>query len=292
MRIFSAPAMKDLQHRTVSSWSQLCKEINKAKKYLKLDDHEEMWFRGLDRRGHELLPSLFRCLKKQDREVENIRDLENDLFFEFQAKARFTNGLALNDWDILFLMQHYRAPTRLLDWTETLHVAVYFATAYRSRNQSGPARIYAMNPYYWNKEHGYGRDLWSPQNFSWQQYDDHGEDKSDEDEDKFTGAEGEYFDFGEILVDDDYIDWKYPCALYPAQRDVRLSAQRGYFTIHGSDSRPLEEISPECLVAIDLDKEAVKECRKQLDLSGMDEFSLFPDLEGLSRKLRKKYGCP
>ncbi|MBV8970101.1 MAG: FRG domain-containing protein [Verrucomicrobia bacterium] len=32
-----------------------------------------------------------------------------------------------DDWDILFAMQQYRTPTRLLDWTEGLGVALYFA---------------------------------------------------------------------------------------------------------------------------------------------------------------------
>jgi FRG domain len=248
--------------------------MEEAKGHLKLKNNEEMWFRGVSKKSHALRPSLFRCFKEEIPEAEDIRDLESDLFFEFQAKARFTDGVGVSDWDVLFLMQHYRAPTRLLDWTEVLHVAMYFAIAYRKSEEFEPARIYVMNPYLWNRKHGYSRDLYSPRNFSW-----------DENEE-------EYYEYGEILVDGAYIDWKYPCALYPPQRDVRLSAQKGYFTIHGSDVRPLEQISPEILLAVDLDAEAVRDCTKQLEFSGLDEFSLFPDLEGLSRKLRRKYKCP
>jgi hypothetical protein len=170
-------------------------------------------------------------------------------------------------------MQHYRAPTRLLDWSEVLHVSIYFAIAYREQNEPEPARIYMMNPYLWNQEHGYSRDLYSPRNFGW-------------------GAdEEEYYEYGDILVDRAYIDWKYQCALYSPQRDARLSAQKGYFTIHGNDLRPLEKITPGLLYTVDLNEAAMEDCRRQLELSGVDEFSLFPDLEGLSRKLRKKYNC-
>jgi len=266
--------MSALRTTTASSWSELTAQVKDAKNRLKIKGTEEIWFRGVSKRSFTLTPSLFRCRQGKNLESEDIVELENDLFFEFQAKARFTEGVALSDWDVLFLMQHYRAPTRLLDWTEILHVAVYFAIESSDDGHPEPPRIYVMNPYLWNKKLGYSRDLYSPRNFSW-----------DEDEE-------EYYDYGEILVDEDYIDWKYPCALYPPQRDARLSAQKGYFTIHGSDMRALEKIAPELVVAVDLDKTAVNDCRQQLELSGVDDFSLFPDLEGLSRKLCKKYCCP
>jgi hypothetical protein len=34
-----------------------------------------------------------------------------------------------NDWHTLVNMQHYGIPTRLLDWTSVLGVAVFFATS-------------------------------------------------------------------------------------------------------------------------------------------------------------------
>jgi hypothetical protein len=264
--------MQSPPHKLVSSWSALCAEVERAEKDLRIKAQEELWFRGVSKQSHRLLPSLFRGLKKSPK-ISEIKDLENDLFFEFLAKARFTEGTALSEWDVLFLMQHYRTPTRLLDWTEVLHVAVYFALDCRQQDEPEPARIYVMNPYHWNEKHGYDRDLYSPRYFGWDE------------------KEQYYYDYGEILVDDAYIDWEYPCALYPAQRDVRLSAQRGYFTIHGHDVRPLDKISPELLRAIDIDRDGIADCRQQLRHSGTDEFALFPDLEGLSRKLRRKYNC-
>jgi hypothetical protein len=264
--------MSHLRHKLVSSWSSLCTEVKAAEGDLKAVGGEELWFRGVSKQSHALIPSLFRCLKGSSKKSA-IRELESDLFFEFLAKARFTDGGALSEWDVLFLMQHYRAPTRLLDWTDVLHVAVYFALAYRAQDELEPARIYLMNPYLWNHKHGYDRDLYSPRYFSW-----------DEEEEY-------YYEYGEILVEEGGIDWKYPCALYPPQRDVRLSAQLGFFTIHGSDVRPLDKMSPELLRAIDIDQRGINDCLEQLKHSGMDEFALFPDLEGLSRKLRKKYQC-
>jgi hypothetical protein len=172
------------------------------------------------------------------------------------------------------MMQHYRAPTRLLDWTEVLAVALHFAVAYGDPDESDGPRVYMMNPYRWNKEHSaFGRELVWPRYFSY-----------DTDEEYF-------YEYGELLVEN-AIDWKKPVALYPPHRNARLSAQRGFFTIHGTDTRPLEQIAPSLLWAFDLDPKAVTDIRDQLELCGINEYSLFPDLEGLARQLKKRYRLP
>jgi hypothetical protein len=96
------------------------------------------------------------------------------------------------------------------------------------------------------------------------------------------------YEYGEIL-DEGGADWEFPAALYPPQRDARLSAQRRFFTIHGTDLRPLDAISPELIAAIDLMPGAVSDAQEALEFGGFNEFSLLPDLEGLSRHLKKRY---
>jgi hypothetical protein len=127
-----------------------------------------------------------------------------------------------------------------------------------------------INPYSWNETHVDSRELFWPRYFGW------------------DPKEKEYYEFGEIL-DEGGADWEFPVALYPPQRDARLSSQRGFFTIHGYDHRPLDVISPGLIAAIDLESGAVQEVKEALEHSGFNEFSLFPDLEGLSRHLKKKY---
>ena len=254
----------------VDSLDDLREAVKEARKDLEAKDEEELWFRGVSSNKYELMPSLLRYfpdLKEKERQ-EKLGDLETDLFFEFLAKARTGNEAALDHWDVLFRMQHYRAPTRLLDWTEVLHVALYFAVSYPKLVKDDIPRLYVMNPYSWNEKHWKTRDLFWPRYFGY-------------DEDYF-------WEYGEILTEGG-VDWEKPVALYPPQRDVRLSAQRGYFTLHGYELKPLEQISPHLIAAIDLGKSAVEEIEEDLERSGINEFALFPDLEGLSRYLKKKY---
>ena len=127
-----------------------------------------------------------------------------------------------------------------------------------------------MSPYAWNEKFTRSREIFWPRYFGW------------------DPGKKQYYEYGEIL-DEGGADWESPVALYPSQRDARLSSQRGFFTIHGYDSRPLDAISPGHIAAIDLGPNAVSEAREALEYAGFNEFSLFPDLEGLSRYLKKKY---
>jgi hypothetical protein len=258
---------QDLQVRTVNTLAEFRKHIETARKRLAPDKSEELWYRGVSSNEHRLLPSLFRSFRNKKPTKTDVLELESALFFEFLAKTRTGNGTALDHWDVLFLMQHYGVPTRLLDWTEVLYVALYFAVNYRKEGDT--PRLYLMNPYRWNKVHGYGGDLYWPRYFGW------------------DPKAKDYYEYGEILIEGG-ADWEYPCGLYPPQRDARLSAQRGYFTIHGYDARPLDEISPELIAAIDFAPLAVKEVEEELEYSGLNEYALFPDLEGLARHLKKK----
>ena len=49
---------------------------------------------------------------------------EREAFIEFSARSgqQFTNS-----WEVLAAMQHCGVPTRLLDWSETLSTALFFA---------------------------------------------------------------------------------------------------------------------------------------------------------------------
>ena len=76
-----------------------------------------LWFRGSGKHTYKLLPSLYR--HRSLRTTDDLERLERELMTRFRQRSiPFLTRPLVDDWDVLFFMQHYGIPTRLLDWTE------------------------------------------------------------------------------------------------------------------------------------------------------------------------------
>jgi hypothetical protein len=78
------------------------------------------------------------------------------------------------------------------------------------------------------------------------------------------------------------------CVFFPAGRTHRVIRQRGAFTYHPAPSRPLEEdaeVADGQLLKYRVPQRAKDGIRKDLDLIGINQEMLFPDLEGYSQHL-------
>jgi hypothetical protein len=263
-----------------SPWQQFLSEIYKACAELgcPLGAREEPWFRGQHHIDWQLLPSLFRALPNPNENWEPVFQLESDLFFEFSARASEAHQRGLGDWDTLFCMQHYGTPTRLLDWTELLGVAVYFAIhdlPDASEYQPGVTILnpYALNGISWKEEEADLGDLVLPIYL--------GIDKDDENE--------ELHDYGYFLANSRPFAWEQPVAIYPRQMTSRVRAQQGWFTIHGEEYSPLEEQCPGVVRKVPLPREALPDAEAFLQTAGINTYLLFPELDGLSKHLKEKY---
>jgi hypothetical protein len=64
---------------------------------------------------------------------------------------------------------------------------------------------------------------------------------------------------------------------------ARIHSQGGAFTVHGDLSLPLERVAPDALTCHALPIGAIPEAKEFLELAGVSEFSIYPDLAGLAK---------
>jgi hypothetical protein len=273
--------LKGLQpfDRPSDAWVAFLADVERARRRIGLDGEtgdDDCYYRGHGDAEWQLLPLLFRDRNAPVDGSRERRDhflaLEHNLYFEFRARARELHGQHLTSWDVLFAMQHFRAPTRLLDWTETFAVALYFALSDRPAGRR-PC-IWLLNPLRLNEKSWGLADLLTPKYLG-------------------LGPSGQrYASYEDRLVGDEKMGWDEPVALYPDLTNARIHAQRGSFTIHGDVQEPLERIGSGArpfVASVDISEQAFDDGARFLALAGIDDALLFPDLDGLSKALRTKY---
>jgi hypothetical protein len=106
----------------------------------KFDYIADIWYRGHGMSGWTLSPSMYR--------PPFNKVSEHRYRHEFHLKALPFLAEAttppVSDWDWYFLMQHHGVPTRLLDWSESALVALYFAVNRYASNKDGA--VWILNP--------------------------------------------------------------------------------------------------------------------------------------------------
>lgn len=99
------------------------------------------WYRGHRQSDWRLVSTLHRYIERLTLDVADVapeekrsllRDEGKTLYRRFKAEAwPLLRSSERSDWGVIFSMQHYRLPTRLLDWTESFACALFFAQLHR-----------------------------------------------------------------------------------------------------------------------------------------------------------------
>jgi hypothetical protein len=259
----------------VHSVSDFLAWVPQVRQAFEFEDREYTpWFRGQQRAYWALCPGLYREYGGRAR-VKN-RKIEDELREEFILRAPVLSDFRLaidDDWEWYFLMQHFGAPTRLLDWTEGALLALYFAV--RDNQGLYDAAVWALDPYELNKRAINKEEVIPPAASGLKT-----------DKRRVQQWLPERFKRGVVLPDK-------PLAVLPTHTARRISTQRSCFTIHGRDAGGLDRLALRktgpILVKTVIPSFKVVDIRRELELAGIDESTIFPDLDGLSRSLSIKW---
>jgi hypothetical protein len=230
------------------------------------------WFRGHRKASWPLVPTLYRY----GRPKRGIRILEDELRQEFVVRApSLSTERPQNTWEWYFAMQHYGAPTRLLDWTEGALIGLYFAV--RDKTDDEDAAVWVLEPWKLNEFVLGEKEVIPP------------------------GADESFFGKGSLPDSALYKPWlpgryeqpgsitkELPIAVYPTHFARRISSQRSCFTIHGSAVDGFERLPRDAcryVAKILVPASNAHEIERTLSVSGIDEVTIFPDLDGLGRYL-------
>ena len=134
MRKESAKSMSEII-KFVKTFEEILSAFTKKKYFT-------FFFRGQSDSEYKLTPSIFR--EKNKKLLEN----EVGMNMEMLRKHPKIEGKYLDNNIIsLLVCQHFGLPTRLLDWTLDLSVAVFFSCI-SNKNEDG--RVLYLSPYQWN----------------------------------------------------------------------------------------------------------------------------------------------
>lgn len=203
-------------------------------------------------RGQNCDLPLIPRIGRIDKPVSEILDIEATILDEFEKRCQpFLGFEPDNEWDFLAYAQHFGLPTRLLDWSENPLVALWFAVSYENEKNT----------------HGV---VW--------------------------GFEVEDENIV-VSLDDDPLEIKKTKVFDPSHINKRITSQSGWFTVHKlTDSMnksfiPLERngVYQNALRKLIIPHSLFYDFKHKLNKMGVNQATIFADLDGLCKYLSWKY---
>ncbi|MBE7157563.1 MAG: FRG domain-containing protein [Rhodospirillales bacterium] len=236
-----------------------------------------LWYQGVGSIDFKLVPSLYRQHSASRTDADWRLELEAWLLERFSERSGpFRDGPQPGrQIELLFEMQHYGVPTRLLDWSENALVALWFAV---ETHHGADSAVWVMNAPLWNNlvfaQQSGIKNILSPHSL--------------EIENRQPWA-----------VTSNQFLLEAPTCIYGVHNTKRIVGQRGVFSLSGRSIEPVEEQSKKLahagaikstdllqrIVIPESRRQAIKE---QLITLGFSYSMMFPDMSGLAKELNER----
>jgi hypothetical protein len=232
------------------------------------------WYRGHSKEFRNLIPKVFRIEYHLNRAFNSKYESSTVEEFKRVAPSIINNLPSQRDYiSWLFIMQHHGFPTRLLDWSENILVALFFSIL-DSYDDNG--EIWSMYPLKLNEYSGID-----------------GIALPDHSKIRYLSKEPFHNSPDKLLKMCSLSERpNIPIALLPSLFLPRITGQLSAFTIHpetdGQNSIDKIINDDASLVRYVIPKELKSEFEEKLRFLGISYRTLFPDLEGLSSDFKRK----
>ncbi len=269
-----------------------------------------LWFRGHSRRIEDPEPRVYRRrLSEVERAIVPIDDSgdgeggweETNVYDHLRLRVPAHEHTCHSAFDWLCLMQHYSVPTRLLDWSESILPALYFAT---KNDQDQDGEVIVLNAYRLNVLSKGRTTIATP--------DDHhvvvrAEMATTRSAKRLRAKENVHAALRRATEEDrndpNWTSFLKPIAVFPRRLNERMTLQSSVFTIHGgkhyvsatrsryendtdviprpvslgtiNDSSPDRPILKRYVIPQDLKGDI----RRELFMIGIHEATLFPEVD-------------
>lgn len=236
----------------VTSVEDFVRVVQQIKDDRVVEDHnDDLYFRG-QKEGKSLLPRIATVEMKRPRD-DRIR-FEELIFNDFKRKLLPLSEFNLtDDWGRLALAQHHGLPTRLLDWSMSAFVALWFAVSSRAGESNLKAGIvWVFTP--------------TTEDF-----------REPEDSSPFSNSKTKIFRpsvVGRRILAQHGI---FTCHRFNETKEfIPLEKQTSY----------REKLTP---IRIPYEAKRFQKMRKSLDMLGVNASTIFPDLDGLCQHLEWRF---
>ncbi|MCZ8252174.1 MAG: FRG domain-containing protein [Hylemonella sp.] len=210
-----------------------------------------MWFRGQTNAAWNLQPKVLRGPNRP----------EWDIIGRFQQNATLlVERNPTSDFDWLFLIQHYGGPTRLLDWSESPLIALWFAI-HDDNTEDQPAAVWCLLPTVLNQYANFRAE--------------------------FDGSIPSFADstlnsYSPTSLQQEKRSHLIPMAAIASRNNRRIQAQQGVFTIshraEGSVDNLPQNYQSDHVWRYVIPADAKTTFKSQLKSLGFSKFQLFPEL--------------